>query len=101
MMVLRPREQNEMIGAEVEYGNRRGRKCISRPPRQRRCGVSRWTPPRGFEVVQEVHNQRSVHLLQLQLRRRKFDAAAGVFDQKPEGMRIGVASVGAGAPFDG
>jgi len=26
---------------------------------------------------------------------------AGVFEQKPEGMRIGVAGVGAGAPFDG
>src|ERR1035438_2984769 len=54
-----------------------------------------------FQVVQEVHNERSVQLFQLQLRGRQLDAGAGVFEQKPEGMRIGVASVGAGAPLDG
>ena len=58
-------------------------------------------PATGFQMVQEVHNKRRVQLLQLQFRGREFDATAGVFEQKPEGMRIRVACVGAGAPFDG
>jgi hypothetical protein len=35
------------------------------------------------------------------LRGRQLDGSAGVFEQKPEGMRIGVAGVGAGTPLDG
>ena len=52
-------------------------------------------------MIQKVHDQRSVDVFQVQLRRRDLDAIAGVFEQKPEGVRIGVAGVGAGAPFDG
>jgi len=51
-------------------------------------------------MIQEVHNERSVQLLQLQLRGRAFDGVAGVFEQQPEGMRIGITCVRTGAPFD-
>jgi hypothetical protein len=54
----------------------------------------------GFQMVQEVHDERSIQLFQLQLRWRQFEANAGVFEQKPESMRIGVAGVGAGTPLD-
>jgi hypothetical protein len=57
--------------------------------------------PRLVSRVQEVHNKRSVQLLQLQLRRWELDGGAGVFEQKSEGIRIGVACVWAGAPFNG
>jgi hypothetical protein len=40
-------------------------------------------------------------LLQLKLRGWKFKALAGVFEQKPEGVRIGIAGVGAGATLYG
>jgi hypothetical protein len=56
---------------------------------------------RCFQMVQEVHDQRSIQLLQLQLRGWKFNAVAGVFEQKPEGVRVEIAGVGAGAPFYG
>ena len=52
-------------------------------------------------MVQEVHDERSIQLFQLQLRWRQLEANAGVFEQKPEGMRIGVAGVGAGTSLDG
>src|SRR5437773_2279473 len=55
--------------------------------------VSRWF--RKFTISGASNCSR------LQFRGREFDAMAGVFEQKPEGMRIGVACVGAGAPFDG
>ena len=38
-------------------------------------------------------------MFQSQLRWRQFEANAGVFEQKPEGMRIGITGVGAGAPL--
>jgi hypothetical protein len=50
--IFRPRDQEEMIGAEVEQegseGNRRSGRGTPAPPRQRRCGVSRRTPPTGL-----------------------------------------------------
>ena len=54
-----------------------------------------------FQMVQEVHDQRGIELLQLPLRGWKFNAMAGVCEQKPEGVRIGIAGVGAGALFYG
>jgi hypothetical protein len=46
--IIRPRDQNEVIGAEVEHGERRAGAINPRPPQQRRCGVSRRTPPAGL-----------------------------------------------------
>ena len=47
---FRPREQEEMIGAEVEHGVERsvGREQCSRAHGQLRCGVSRPAPRRGL-----------------------------------------------------
>src|SRR5215470_11073619 len=64
--VFRPRDQKEMVGAEVEHvlgGERREPKLP--PPRQRRCGVSRWTPPPGY------HHSAARH------RSRRYDFSAG------------------------
>jgi hypothetical protein len=48
--IFRPREQEQMIGAEVEHGmaRQKEREQSPRSPRQRRCGVSRRTPPHGL-----------------------------------------------------
>src|SRR2546422_8586438 len=52
-------------------------------------------------MAQELHDQRSIDMLQMQLRRRHLQATAGVFEEELEGVCIRVAGIAAGAPLDG
>jgi hypothetical protein len=52
-------------------------------------------------MIQEVHDQRSVDMLELQLRWWNVHRSAGVFKEKPERVGVGVAGVGAGTSLDG
>src|ERR1700730_14758168 len=54
-----------------------------------------------FQMTEEVHDQRSIDMLQVQLRWRNLDAIAGVFEEKLKGVGIRVTGVRTGAPFDG
>src|SRR5262245_35826380 len=56
---------------------------------------------RSFQMAQEVHDQRSIEVFQLELRWRNLEAIAGVLQQQPESIGIGVASVRAGASLNG
>src|SRR3970040_888309 len=49
--------------------------------------------PRCFQMIQKVNDQRSIEMLQVQLRWRDLDAIAGVFEEKPKSVSIGVAGV--------
>src|SRR5438477_10875559 len=57
-----------MIGAEVEHGyvrEKRGGSGNSRRPRQRRCGVSRRTPPAGLSAQRGASSERASRISRL------------------------------------
>ena len=52
-----------------------------------------------FQMTQEVHDKRSINLLQIQFGGSNLQAPAGVFKQEFERVRIGVASIRARPPL--